>query len=287
MLIRLTAFAAALLVTTAASAIELRDPVAFHQGKTYADLVGQFIDGFAVDEYGAGTANVTTPIRMVDEPEAIPEESDVPGAVTIAAIHAETIRSGGAPVLLVSVDLEGEDSGWPMVILGAFDENLKLIDKARVDLDRFVNLDDPLAISDEDDAVVVRSSHFNAGENYESTQLVYLTQGELTALPSIGAYSVLACGYQNLTRGDFTATDDGQPGFRPITATLRAEHVLMPDCPPDADAAPVEPAWSRTGTTTYVWSASMGLYIEQQSDMDTLASALDWYGEDEPAEGGE
>lgn len=280
MLIRLAALAAALLVSSAASAIELTDPVAFHQGKTYADLVGQFIAGFALNDAGAGTANLTAPVRYVDEPEAIPETSDVAGSVAVTAVHAETIRSGGEPVLTVSVDLEGEDGGWPMVILGAFDANLKLIDFARIDLDRFVSIDDPLPLGATDDGLVVRSSHFNAGENYESTQLVYLAHGELTALPSLGAYSVFGCGYQNTVQGNFTVTDDGQPGFRPVTATLSADHALTSDCEPSADATPVEPAWSRTGTTTYAWSASLGLYVERANDMPALTRQLSWYGDE-------
>jgi len=284
MLIRLAALTAAMLLTTAAHAetVDLIAPVAGHPDRTYADLVGQFVEGFALDPSDAGTANITTAIRYADEAEAIPEGSEIPGAVKVIDLEATTIRSGGKPVLTLSVSLDTAEGGWPIVIIGAFDADLKIIDHARVDLDRFVSLD-LLPISPEDDGIVVRSSHFNAGENFESTQLVYFSQGRLTALPPIDGHTIMLCEYENVATTGYAAAGDNQPGFWPIVATLGIVHAVNQECLDEqaaADAeesdpaprAPVEPSSTHSATRTYSWSASLGFYVETSDEITALAA---------------
>lgn len=304
MLIRLAAIAAALLLSTAAYAdtVNLGDPVTGHPGATYADLVGQFVGDLKLNDDGTATGNVTTGYHFVDDDS---EPSDPPGPVTIAAVHAETFRSGGTPMLAVTADVQGADDSWPIVVLGAFGPDLKLVDDIEIDLDQFVSIDAPMPIGAQDDAIVVHSTHFNAGESYDLAQLVYLSAGALKSLPSVGAYSFMQCEYQNNATASYAATDDGQGGFWPIAATLTVDHSLNTDCnesdaeavaddaaAPEAavdDAAtvdiaadetnpePVEPAWVKSATATYSWSASLGGYVQQTDDITPFTDDLGYY----------
>lgn len=299
MLIRLAATAATLLLSTAAFAdtVSLTDPVAGHPGKTYADLVGQYVGDLKLNDDGTATANLTTGYRFVDDGS---EPSEPLGAVTVSAIHAETFRSGGTQMLAVTADLQGEDDSWPTVVLGAFGPDLKLVDDVEVDLDQFVSIDAPMAIGAKDDAIIVHSTHFNAGESYDLADLVYLSGSALKSLPTLGAYSFMTCEYQNNATASYAATDDGQGGFWPITATLKVDHSLNTDCNESADGAapaadapaddaasdeadagmdsePVEPAWVKSATDTYSWSASLGGYVQQTDNITSFTDALGYY----------
>lgn len=284
MLIRLAALAAALLVSTSAFAesVEMTDPVPGHPGTTYADLVGRFVPGLKYADDSGWTASVPTAYRYPDEPGPH-DYDDVPGAVTISSLEVQSLKSGGKPVLALAVDMLGD---WQMTILGAFDPDLNFVDAARIDLDRFVETEQLLAISPDDTGLVVRSTHSNAGENYEQTQLVYLDGAELSALPEVYGYSMYVCGYNNVARTSIAATGDG-PGFWPLVSTLRVDHELNDECESgpddgeeaDADAPapqPIDPPWSKTATATYSWSASLGTYVEQTNDIDALAVELGW-----------
>jgi hypothetical protein len=294
MLIRMAALTAALLVSTATYAAEaaLTDPVAGHPDKTYADLVGQVVEGFTLAADGTATADVKTPFRHVDEDS---EPADPAGPVTIDGVQVETFRSGGREMLAVRTNLQAPDV-WDIVALAVFDPDLKLVDKAEIDLDSSVSIDAPMPISAGDDGLVVRSSHHNAGENYESAQLVYLNGAELTALASIPAYSWQSCEADNVATAAFEVWDDTQPGFWPINASLSIEHAPRTDCPAgddtDAEAAvPAEPdpAWTKSAMSTYAWSASLGGYVQNSDSITALADEV--YSEEgdetEDGEGGE
>ena len=292
MLIRLAALTAALLVSTATYAAEaaLTDPVPGHPDKTYADLVGQVVEGFALAANGTATADVKTAFRHVDEDS---EPADPAGPVTIDGVQYETFRSGGRDMLALRTNLQAPDV-WDTVVLAVFDPDLKLVDKAEIDLDSSVSIDAPMPISADDDGLVVRSSHSNSGENYEAAQLVYLNGTELTALASIPAYSWQVCESENAATAGFEVWDDTKPGFWPISASLSIEHTPHTDCPAgDADAeadVPAEPdtAWTKSAMSTYAWSASLGGYVQNSDGITPLSDEV--YGEEgegEEGDGGE
>jgi len=250
-------------------------PVPGHSGVNYADLIKQAIPGLELDEHADWTGAMPDGIRHVEGDDYGGEK---PAAVKITYIDVAVVESAGHPTIWVLANLgEGGNLGT-YTLLMVFDDSAipKLIDEAEVDMDRFTDLSgSPIRISKTDEAMIVDTNHFNAGESYNDAILLFLNKGKIEMIGDVARYQVRACTLFRLEDLTVTATPKGK-GMWPITTKVVRREAKFDECtdleePKDSDYR------TTTFAAVYSWDGMTGQYVTKS---DTLPRLYELDGEE-------
>ena len=272
-----TLFAAlALLSTFAIPALADEDPayitpdspVPGHSGVIYADLIKQAIPGFDLDAHADWAGPMPDGIRHV---EGLDFGGEKPDAVKISYIDVGVVEAAGHETIWVLASLGGGGNLGAYTLLMVFDDSAapRLIDEAEVDMDRFTDLSgSPIQISETDEAMIVDTNHFNAGESYNDAILLFLNKGKITMIGDVARYQVRACTLFRLEDLTVTATPKGK-GMWPITTKVVRREAKFDECtdleePKDSDYR------ATTFEAVYTWDAKTGQYVTKSDTLPRL-----------------
>lgn len=254
----------ALLLAAALSALSfsahaqtVTDGVPGHDGVSYFDLLQQVIPDLSL-EAGGATGHLPAEIPHL---EGADMAGELPDPATATSLETVTVKSGGKQTLWIIVDLgEGGNLGT-YTLLSVFDDapTPKLLAAVEIDTDQLTGfVGSPIAISDDDEAMMVGSEHFNSNQSYQSRMLAFLHDGKLKLIDSFFAFGVRSC--DEVQTEDLTvAAKPSDTEFWPIAATITRHKALAgQDC---EDPEP-EDFRHRDFTATYVWNP-----VEQRYDI--------------------
>jgi hypothetical protein len=259
------------LPATAQDVITPLDPVPEHPEVTYLDLLQKVIPD--LDLHGPKiTGHLPAGIRHIDGPDA---GGEVPDPVQIDYVDARRMEAGGKPTIWVIADLgEGGNLGT-YTLLAVFDGReefkFRLIDAVEVDTDRFTGFDGyPFAISGEDEAMLISSSHSNSSQSYQTEDLAFVREGKLALVDTFFVYGEHVCNFRLNEVLAIRATSGGK-GYWPIKVTIsHAEaKTSAEDC---LDPQPKD-FTNKEYSATYVWDEAADKYATASQELKDLAKA--------------
>jgi len=192
--------------------VDLSSPVKKGSPITYLDLLLKLMPDAKAD----GTANSTIAFRSISEPL---RNDSITGPIKFD-VEPYWFNSEGKRLLMLRVDLTAEDAnkGTPYegeaVVLAVFklEPAPALLDALEIKTDRFTGFwkDRPLfRLDSKNDAFIVNSSHWNAGESYSSLDVLFVDDGRVKSIASQFIFETQGCG------ATFTET----PSFRSVAAS--------------------------------------------------------------------
>jgi hypothetical protein len=248
--------------------VGLSSPVEGGSRTTYFDLLRELFPDLQRD----ATAHRSIPFRSLSEPR---KREAVAGDIKFE-FKPYWFRSGGRRLLLLWVDLkaEGANEGTPYegeaVVLAVFrvEPGVRLLDALDVKTDRFTGFwkDRPLfPLGSRNDAFIVYSTHWNAGESYTGLEMLFVDAGRLKTIASQFLYETEGCGANFAETPSFQAAAD--PGHKYpkvlVKVTLRKK--------PDEDACEhPSRGYIRLYQGAYRWNASEGRYEGSSRQLDRL-----------------
>jgi hypothetical protein len=192
--------------------IDLTSPVQKESRITYLDLLRKLMPDAKAD----ATANSTIPFRSITEPG---RDERISGPIKFD-IAPYWFNSEGKQLLMLRVDLTADDAngGTPYqgeaVVLAVFklEPTATLLDALEIKTDRFTGFWEDRSLfrlDSKNDAFIVSSSHWNAGENYTSLDILFLDEGRIKSIASQFIFETQGCG----------ATFNQKPSFRAIAGS--------------------------------------------------------------------
>jgi len=183
---------------------------------TYFDLLRMLLPDLETSriEPHTGIAHRTAPFRHITEKG---EAASLEGNFEITTFEDRLIMSDGKQILLLSLDLsaDGANAGTPYegesTVLAAFsvEPTIKLLDVVDIKTDRFTSFlegQSVFRLNSQNDAFVVNSTHFNAGENYNDVTVLFLQANQFKIITSLLLLNTQGCG----------ATINETPEFRVV-----------------------------------------------------------------------
>jgi hypothetical protein len=181
---------------------------------TYLDLLQKLMP----DANAEATAQRTIPFRSITEPH---RKEAITGPIKFE-FEPHWFNSDGKRLLMLRVDLTGADAnqGTPYegeaVVLAIFESEptVRLLDVLEIKTDRFTGFwnDQPLfQLNTQNDAFIVYSTHWNAGESYSRLDLLFVNDGRLKSITDQFLFETQGCG----------STFTEKPSFQTITAAGR------------------------------------------------------------------
>ena len=163
------------LASSSAFAQSIADPVPGHGEVTYFDLMKQVVPDLTLSDDGA-TGHLPDGIEHIDGPDGTGETPEV---VTIDTISVETVKADGRDMLWVLADLGEGGNIRTYTLLAVFDAT------------GFV--DEPFAISADNEAMMVGSEHFNSSQNYQQRTLAHIYEGKLQVIADFSLFGTRGC----------------------------------------------------------------------------------------------
>ena len=197
----------------------LRSVVREGSNTTYFDLLRTLLPDLQFDssDSNSATAHRTIPIRHIEDSEA----KSLTGNFAVTDFGARWITSDGRQTLVLQLDLsaEGINEGTPYegeaALLAAFivDPAPKLLDVMDIKTDRFTDFwerQPVVQLNAQHGAIVVNSSHFNAGESYNDLRLLFLDRGRFKTIANIFLLNTQGCNATVSETPHFSAAPDGR-----------------------------------------------------------------------------
>jgi hypothetical protein len=247
---------------------DLTAPVRVGSKTTYFDVLRKLFP----DLDDEGNAHGTVPFGSLSEPG---ERQAITGDIKFE-FKPYWIDSEGRRLLLLRVDLtaEGTNVGTPYegeaVVLAAFalEPEPRLLDALDVKTDRFTGFweDRPtLRLSPRDDALVVYSTHSNAGESYVGIDVLFVDGGRFRKITSFFMYNTQGCGVGYTQAPSFSAAAD--PGRKYPRVVVKVKLRREPDGPECERRAA---GYTRFYQGVYRWDASKRRYEGGSRQLDRL-----------------
>lgn len=282
-LIRVAGCAALLLLTTAfggsratyalhgvesVRAQDLTAPVRAGSKTTYFDVLRNLFP----DLNDEGNAHSTVPIGSLSEPK---KREAITGDIKFE-FKPYWMNSEGRRLLLLWVDVkaEGANEATPYegeaVVLAAFalEPEPRLLDALDVKTDRFTGFweDRPtLRLSPRDDALVVYSTHWNAGESYVRLDMLFVDGGRFRKITSFFMYNTQGCGVGYTQAPSFRAVPEaGRKYPRVLVKVKLRKEPDGPEC--DRRSA----GYTKFYQGVYRWNASKRRYEGGSRQLDRL-----------------
>jgi hypothetical protein len=210
----ITAGALGAFAASAQQTINPSSPIQQGSRTTYLDLLRKLMPDAGAD----ATANNTIPLRSITQPH---QKQAITGRIKFD-FEPHWFNSDGKRLLMLRLDLTAADAnqGTPYegeaVVLAVFglEPTITLLDALEIKTDRFTGFwkDQPLfPLNAQNDAFIVSSSHWNAGENYSRLDVLFADEGRLKSITNQFLFETQGCGTT------FTET----PSFRAIAASGR------------------------------------------------------------------
>lgn len=247
---------------------ELTSPVRVGSKTTYFDLLRKLFPDLNAD----GTARGSVPVGSLSEPG---ERKAITGDIKFD-FKPYWINSEGRRLLLLWVDLtaEGAGVGTPYegeaVVLAVFrlEPELRLLDALEIKTDRFTGFwqDRPtFRLSSQTDALVVYSTHSNAGESYNSIDMLFVDGGRFKKVASLFTYNTQGCGAGFNATPYFRAVADPAGKYPRVLLKVRLRR--EPDGPECGQRAA---GYTRFYQGVYRWNPAARRYEGGSRQLDRL-----------------
>lgn len=246
----------------------LSSPVERGSKTTYFDLLRELFPDLQRD----ATAHRSITLRSLSEPR---RREAVTGDIKFE-FKPYWFKSEGRRLLLLWVNLkaDGANEGTPYEgeadVLAVYSPGprLRLLDALDVKTDRFTGFWRDRALfplDSRNDAFIVYSTHWNAGESYNDLEMLFVDAGRLKTIASLFLYETQACGASFTETPSFRAVAD--PGNKYPKVLLKVELVKKPD-----EAACEHPTrgYARYFQGLYRWDASKRRYVSNSRQLDSL-----------------
>lgn len=255
-------------VSAASQSRDLSAPIRAGSKTTYFDLLRELLPDLRAD----ATAGRTIPLGSLSEPL---ERKPVEGEIKFE-FEPHWINSEGRRLLLLRVDLnagranEGTPYEGEAVVLAVYslEPRAVLLDALEVKTDRFTGFweDRPVfRLDSRNDALVVYSTHWNAGESYVSLDMLFVDAGRFKKIASLFIYNTQGCGAGFTETPHFRAVAD--PGRRYPRVLLKVELKKESDglgC--ERRAA----GYTKFYAGSYRWNPARGRYEGRSRQLDRL-----------------
>lgn len=247
---------------------DLSAPVRRGSTTTYLELLRELFPGL---EAGAA-ARSTVPLGSLSEPH---ERKAITGDIKFE-FRPYWMRSEGRPLLLLWVNLtaEGANAGTPYegeaVVLAVYslEPRVSLLDALEIKTDRFTGFweDRPLfRLSPGSDALVVYSTHSNAGESYASLDMLFVDAGRFKKIASRFVYNTQGCGAGFTQTPSFRALPD--PGRKYPRVLVK---VMLRKEPDGAGCERPSAGYTRFYQGLYRWNPAAARYEGGSRPLDRL-----------------
>lgn len=174
------------------------------------------------------------------------------------------------------VDLKAEraNEGTPYegeaVVLAVYglEPRARLLDAIEIKTDRFTGFweDRPaFRLDSRNDALVVYSTHWNAGESFVSIDMLFVDAGRLKKVASLFVYNTQGCGAGFTETPHFRAVAD--PGRKYPRVLLKVKLKREPDGP---ECERRTRGYTRYYEGVYRWNAARGRYESNSRQLDRL-----------------
>lgn len=255
-------------VGRASQSSDLTAPVRNGLKTTYFDLLRELLPDLEAD----ATAHRTVPLGSLSEPG---ERKAITGNIQLE-FKPYWIRSEGRLLLLLWVELtaDGANVGTPYegeaVVLAVFrpEAGVRLLDAVEIKSDRFTGFweDRPVfRLSPSSDALVVYSTHWNAGESYVSIDMLFVDAGRFKTIASRFLYNTQGCGVGFTETPYFRALAD--PGSKYPRLLVKVKLRREPDG--DECERPA-PGFTRYYSGLYRWNPARRRYEGRSRQLDRL-----------------
>jgi hypothetical protein len=223
-----------------------------HAGISFLDLLRQVMPDLAANETIA-TGRRTHPFRHIVEGYG----GEPPDRIAIASLQVATFIVANAPRIAILAPIGTvETTVEQPVLLAVFEggDRPTLIDAVDVGMDRDTSFGVPalVNISPGDQALLIRSSHFNSSESFETTAFIMLQGNTLELVDTFSTYGIRTCGEQmtqTLVLAEQKPSD--ADAYSEILATIEeASIVTQGGCNDETSVAPL----SENASTVYRWN---------------------------------
>ena len=249
-------------------AATLSTPVQPGSKTTYLDLLKQLLPGVQSD----ATAHKTIPFRNIFTPT---KAEAIEGNITVD-FKPYWFNSEGRKLLLLWVNLAADEAneGTPYageaVILAAFrlEPTVKLLDALDVKTDRFTGSWKDRALfplNPQNDAFIIYSTHWNAGESYLSLDMLFVDGGRFKNIASQFIFETEGCGANFSETPSFQSVPD--PGNKYPKVLVKVKLTKKPD--EDSCDHPTR-GYTRYYQGLYRWNSAKKQYEGNSRQLATL-----------------
>ena len=259
--------------TSQSNSTTLRSVIRQGSNTTYFALVRMLLPDlqFDSDDSNSATAHRTIPIKHIADNEA----ESLKGDFAVTAFGARWLMSNGRKILLLHLDLtadganEGTHYEGEATLLGAFsvDPTPKVLDVMDIKTDRFTDFWEAqpvFQLNSQNEAFVVYSSHFNAGESYNDLQLLFLDGERFNVITNIFLLNTQGCGATFNETPYFRAAVDGRKYPRIIVSVKVKKE-------PDAkECSRKTPGYTKSYQGVFYWRPSKGKYQTNSPQLSAL-----------------
>lgn len=232
--------------------VDLSSPVQKGSRVTYLDLLVKLMPDAKAD----ATANSTIPLRSLSEQS---RNEPIAGPIKFD-MEPYWFNSDGKQLLMLRLDLTAEDAnrGTPYegeaIVLAVFKlvPAPALLDALEIKTDRFTSFweDRPLfRLDPRNDAFIVSSTHWNAGESFTSLDMLFVDEGRIKSIASQFIFETQGC------RTTFTE----KPSFRAIASGKKYPDVQVlvkvTKEPDEASCSRRTSGYTRQYQGVYRWNA--------------------------------
>ena len=214
---------------------DLSSPVLKGSKTTYFDLLRTLFPDLEVDpaQPGVAVAHTTVPIKHIGEPG---DKTVLEGDFEIKDLKVRQVISQGRGLLLSCIDLSAEKANeatpyeGEASVLAVFslESTIKLLDAMDIKTDRFTDFwgEHPMfRLNPQNDAFVVYSTHWNAGESYNDITVLFVDQGRLKIIASLFTFDTQGCGANIIQTPFFRPLHDTRRKYPNILARVKVKKV--------------------------------------------------------------
>jgi len=255
--------------------VELKSPVQQGSKTAYIDLFRKLFPDMQTDSTDdeAVIAHRSVPIRRIDaDQESVVLESDI----EIKVFDSRWVRSAGRRLLLLRADLsaEGANEATPYegeaTILAVFslEPTIELLDMMDIKTDRITGFwgNHPVVhLNSQNDAFVIYSTHWNAGESYNDLALMFVDDGRFKVISSLFLFNTQGCGVTFTESPSFRALPAVGHKYPKILVTVRLKK--------DADTNECDRrtrAYTKYYQALYYWNQAKAQYESSSHQLDKL-----------------
>ena len=230
-----------------------------HPGTSYVDLLMQVISDLA--------ENDSTPPGPIRDPFPHIVDGyggDLPDRIAISSLQVVNFVVTGEPRIAILANIgQLEVAVEQPALLAVFDggESPKLIDAVDVGMDRDTSFALPalVNIGRSDQALVIRSYHFNSSESFETTAMIFLRGSELELVDTFSTYAIRTCSEQMTQVVKFAEKSaDDVSAYSEILATIEERRSgFQGNCNDEIVAMPI----SEIASVVYRWNAELDNFL--------------------------
>ncbi|HZT60258.1 MAG TPA: hypothetical protein VFA21_16765 [Pyrinomonadaceae bacterium] len=247
--------------------VSLSSPVQSGSKTTYFDLLRELFPDLQRDS----TAHKTIALRSLSEPR---KREVIEGDDIKFEFKPYWFNSGGRRLLLLWVSVKAESANeWTpyegeadVMAVFTMEPRARMLDALEVKTDRFTGFWEDKSVfhlDSRNDAFIVYSTHWNAGESYMNVEMLFVDGGRLKTITSLFLYETQGCGSNYTEKPEFRAVA-GSGGKYP-NVLVRVKLTKGPD---EEGCERRSRSFTRYYQGLYRWNQSKGRYESNSAQLD-------------------